>query len=450
MRLRIAAVAFAASLGFPAAASADIFAVVEVAAPAPRTDTDIALINVGTGGKTPLPAGINTTVNELHPSITPDGRRLAFERRDPAAGTLRILLADLATGQSADLFNGFEAAADPPRSPAITSDGLKVATGAPFEHEAEAGATGAPGAFPRLVVTDAATFPAGPYARRRHALIFFPGSETGYTADPTFGGDNVAYRFVRGASPRGGIALDRFRGAGGITNDRISSSSLSYAHPSLASPGGVPTVLFDRRPMSDGGATLPGDIVFAGGTPGTLDDAAPIKLPAIVNSAQDESRPAFTSDGRYVVFVRRAASRERLYAWDSQTQTLVNAAGVDLGSIDLADLGNVSLYTRPVLDTSRVTSGGIVTFDPTIRTGIGILVQKVVGKRKLFGRTGPKLKLVGRVPLGTFAKGKGKVNWDLRVDGKKLKPGRYQVTVRAVTKKLAVRDFGRPRIIRVR
>jgi len=450
MRMRIAAVAFAAFLAIAPAAQADIFAVVEVAAPAPRADTDIALINVGTGGKTPLPAGINTTANEMHPSITPDARRLAFERRDPAGGTVRIVLADLVTGQTADLFSGFETAADPPRSPGITSDGLKVATGAAFEHEAEAGATGAPGAFPRLVVTDAATFPAGPYTRRRHALIFFPGSEAGYTADPAFAGDNVAYRFVRGASPRGGIALDRFRGSGGITNDRISSSTSSYAHPSLAAPGGVPTVLFDRRPMSDGGATLPGDIVFAGGMPATLDDAPPVRLPTIVNSAQDESRPAFTSDGRYVVFVRRTASRERLFAWDSQTQTLVNAAGVDLGSIDAGDLGNVSVYTRIVLDTSRVTNGGTVTFDPTTRTGIGILVQKVVGKRKLFGRTVPKLKMVGRVPLGTFAKGKGKVDWDLRVDGKRLKPGRYQVTVRAVTKKLAVRDFGRPQIIRVR
>lgn len=131
----------------------------------------------------------------------------------------------------------------------------------------------------------------------------------------------------------------------GTIASRVVSSTTSAAHPSVASPGGVATILFD------------------------------------------ESRPAFTSDGRCVAFVRHAESRDRLFAWDSQPQTLVNAIGVDL---------------------------------------------------------------VGRVPLGTFSKRPGKVRWDLRVGGKRLKPGRYQVTVRAVTKKLAVRDFGRPRILRLK
>jgi hypothetical protein len=59
------------------------------------------------------------------------------------------------------------------------------------------------------------------------------------------------------------------------------------------------------------------------------------------------------------------------------------------------------------------------------------------------------LKPLGRVPFGHFNKGHGKVHWDLRVNGKKLPKGTYQVTPRAVTKSLKIRDFGTPRIIHV-
>jgi hypothetical protein len=442
MRKRIAAAAFAAFLGMASAAQADIFAVVEVAAPAPRTDLDVALVNVNTGARVALPPAVNTTANELHPSVTPNARRLVFERRDPAAGTVRIVLVDLVTKQAADLFNGFEAAADPPRAPAISEDGLTVATAGAFR------VTDFPSSLPRLLMTDVSTFPAGPYARSTYTPpFFFPNANGGQTADPFFSGENIAFRFTRAASPRGGIA---FGTRTGTAARNVASATTSAAHPSVASPGGVATMLFDRRLMRDDGVSLQGDIVFTAGGVLTIDDEPPVKLPAIVSSTQDESRPAFTSDGRYVAFVRHVDSRDRLFAWDSQTQTLVNATGVDLGRIDVHDLGNVSVYTKTILDTSKITSNGTVTFDTTVGTGIGILVQKVVGKRKLFGRTVPKLKLVGRVPLGTFSKRPGKVRWDLRVDGKRLKRGRYQVTVRAVTTKLAVRDFGRPRIIRVK
>jgi Tol biopolymer transport system component len=53
---------------------------------------------------------VNTPADEDHPSISADGRRLAFERRAPAAGTDRIIAADLSTGQTLDLFDAIEAA----------------------------------------------------------------------------------------------------------------------------------------------------------------------------------------------------------------------------------------------------------------------------------------------------------------------------------------------------
>ena len=54
------------------------------------------------------------------------------------------------------------------------------------------------------------------------------------------------------------------------------------------------------------------------------------------------------------------------------------------------------------------------------------------------------------MPLGTFKKGRHAIRWNLKVNGHKLRPGRYLVTVRAVTPKVVVRELGRSRVIRVR
>jgi hypothetical protein len=169
-----------------------------------------------------------------------------------------------------------------------------------------------------------------------------------------------------------------------------------------------------------------------------------------IDTSQDETRPAFTPDGRYLAFVRTGTDgHDRLFAWDSETQTLVNSTGIDLGVIN-ADVGSPSLYVKPVFTLSSVSAAGLVSFGLLQPTGVGILVQRVVGHHKLFGHKVPTLKNVGRVPLGHFRKGHGKVKWNLRVNGKRLKPGAYQVTPRAVTAKGKFSDFGKPAIIRVR
>jgi hypothetical protein len=81
---------------------------------------------------------------------------------------------------------------------------------------------------------------------------------------------------------------------------------------------------------------------------------------------------------------------------------------------------------------------------------VGILVQRVVGHHKLFGRTVPTLKVVGHVPLGKFHKGRRHVHWNLRVNGHRLTHGTYQVTLRSLTPSTQIRDFGVPHLIRVR
>ena len=75
------------------------------------------------------------------------------------------------------------------------------------------------------------------------------------------------------------------------------------------------------------------------------------------------------------------------------------------------------------------------------RHGVGILVQRVHGHH---------LKSVGRVPLGTHAKGRLKLRWNLRVNGKPLHPGRYRITLRALDAHKRVLGLSTPTTIRIR
>ena len=83
-------------------------------------------------------------------------------------------------------------------------------------------------------------------------------------------------------------------------------------------------------------------------------------------------------------------------------------------------------------------------------SNIGIIVQKVVGRTRVLGHPAPKLRFVGRVPLGHFGKGRSHIRWDRRVNGRVLAPGEYQITTRSLTPKGGIRDLGRPVLIRLR
>ena len=70
------------------------------------------------------------------------------------------------------------------------------------------------------------------------------------------------------------------------------------------------------------------------------------------------------------------------------------------------------------------------TVSTTTRTQtIGIFVVRVTGKRKLLGRTVPRIKQVGRVPLGATRKGRNTFRWNGKVNGKRLKRGTYLLDV---------------------
>ena len=170
-------------------------------------------------------------------------------------------------------------------------------------------------------------------------------------------------------------------------------------------------------------------------------------LPPIVSCLRNETRPAFTPDGRYLGFIRDEANgHERVYVFDMQTQTLLDPGGADLGLVDAADTGNLSLYQKPVLLLATLPRVGALNLNLANPSTVGLLVQRVTGRHRLLGRLVPTLKPAGRIPLGHFRHGRHAVHWRPRG----LRPGLYQFTPRALTQSGRVRDLGTPRTFRIR
>ena len=437
MRTRLLALALGVALGIAAPARADIFAVAPVVAPG-HSDIDIGLLNLSTGTSLPLPAGVNTGAIENHPTISTDGHRLTFERRDLAGGTDRLIVADLVTDQMMDLFNAFDTATLHPTSPAINQDGDWVTTGS--------AGTGLHG----------------------RSLANFPNSVSALTNEQIFPGDTLvdptqtdpsqtspfAYRRIiplAGGRARGQLVVENVPGASGPVG--ASSAAFSVAHPSIAVSGGQRTIVYDVRSLDASGNPGQGDIGFCliflhNGNPCGLGQGV---LPPLVNSARDETRPAFTPDGRYIGFIRdEANAHERVFVFDTETQTLIDPDGTDLGLVATIDSGNLSLYERFVLKTTIIPQVGTTVASLLGTSPIGLFVQRVVGHHQLLGRPVPTLETVGRIPLGQFRRGRHTIHWRPVVNGHRLRPGLYQFTVRALSRTGKVRDLGTPRRLRIR
>jgi hypothetical protein len=266
---------------------------------------------------------------------------------------------------------------------------------------------------------------------------------SGTVQDVAAGGSFVAFQETRQGF-NGELVLLNVATRSSLPQARANAT---YANPALAATN--PTiVVFDQRQVTSTTVGT-GDIAFR---PATVSGfvGTPTVLPAIVSSEADESQPALTADERYLAFVRHGNGHDRLFLWDSQTQTLLNAQGVDLGALDSHDVGSVSLYSKAVFLASQINFQGVIDIRLTGPSGIGIVVQRILGRHGVLGKQAYKLGPAKRVPLGQFKKGRHSIRWNLRVNGHKLRPGRYLVTPRAVTPKVVVRELGRPRVIRVR
>jgi hypothetical protein len=190
----------------------------------------------------------------------------------------------------------------------------------------------------------------------------------------------------------------------------------------------------------------------------------PTAAPAAVNTSAPEQMPAWSPDDLKLGFVRTTASRRTLAVFDATPgiQSVVNPA-VDIsaeaptpqtrsfqsvwGGLSMAEAAPVdppppaAACNVACLSALRPPPGAPVlqpvALRPIVKTGsgpikIGIFIARVTGTRKLLGRTVPKLRVVGRVPLGRARKGTNRFRWDRRVAGKRLTRGTYLLTFRTL------------------
>jgi hypothetical protein len=80
---------------------------------------------------------------------------------------------------------------------------------------------------------------------------------------------------------------------------------------------------------------------------------------------------------------------------------------------------------------------------------MAILVQRITGIRHVHGKRVFKTRTIGRVPLGHHHRGSLKIRRDLKVDGHRLAPGKYLVTLRALDRHRTVLGRTNPAIVKV-
>ena len=179
--------------------------------------------------------------------------------------------------------------------------------------------------------------------------------------------------------------------------------------------------------------------------------------PAPITTTSPERMPAWSPDGIKLGFVRHADGQRKLGVFDATPgiQTVVNtpvAIGAEAPSPQTRAFQNV--YGGLSIANGPPASGPVVTCDShlpgaalqgqhrlqpitlTPRVGltttIGIFVVRVTGTRKLLGRSAPRLRVVGKVPLGTAKRGRNRFRWNGRVNGKHLRRGTYLLTYRSL------------------
>ena len=72
---------------------------------------------------------------------------------------------------------------------------------------------------------------------------------------------------------------------------------------------------------------------------------------------------------------------------------------------------------------------------PVTGTKVGILIARIIGTKRLLGRTVPRISVVGRVPLGAAKRGTNRFPWNGRVNGRRMPRGTYLLTFRSLNAK---------------
>lgn len=427
---------------------------------------EIGMLNVGTGQPISVPASVNTTADELHPALSPDGRYLVFMRTTlqpqlngnilpPAARSLVRL--DRTTGEITTL-RGSEGAGPAFRATGSTTRlawGIRPETRndqrqnllrfAPFTSGtigsvgSDMGSTS--GMPPGSLIETTHAQHAGSVIRYQPAsdipAQFFPGR---YMTVAAF--DQVTGAVLRSQAALHGDAVG-FHGFNEGHARTIGDAADPASHP-VARPG-------DNYVALHRGAGAAADIhSIAFPTESSTSPA-----PAAINTSAAERMPAWAPpNGNQLGFVRTANGRRLLGVFDL-TPGIQNPLNppTDIGPEAPTPQtrayqevwGGLSLAFGPlpsvptVTCTTCVTSGSLSKLVLVPRVSlttsgqqIGILVARVTGRRTLLGRRVPRIRVVGRVPLGRTKKGRNRFRWNGKVEGKRLKRGRYLLTYRTL------------------
>jgi len=178
--------------------------------------------------------------------------------------------------------------------------------------------------------------------------------------------------------------------------------------------------------------------------------------PAPITTTSPERLPAWSPDGIKLGFVRHSGGQRRLGIFDATPgiQTVVNtpvAIGAEAPTPQTRAFQNVyggmsiangPPSTGPVVicnstcmaKLAGASTGSPIRLTPRVgaRTSIGIFVVRVTGARTLLGRRTPRLRVVGKFPLGTAKRGRNRLRWNGRINGKKLRRGTYLLTYRTL------------------
>jgi WD40-like Beta Propeller Repeat len=403
----------------------------------------IGMVNVSTGAAISLPAGVNTAADEIHPTLSKDGRFLWFSRLQlqptpqgdvipPEAKSLVRL--DRNTGTVTTLATGI----GPPTYTDAGRPGLTVGKRATarsdstkFEYgtsEVIDPSTGnALGGVQRVALTANRLFPTDPIEEVTQAV----------------------FEWTAGAIGRSMLAVSAFNAQGVLTASSMRFESFGSGAQSAGQAGLASHPL--PRP-GDGHIVYQSKYgsqaqIFSFTFPNVPGAAAPTPI----SSGSYEGMPAWSPDlGKYLGFVRNQNGRRALLAFDTTPgiQDALNPP-LDLGAeaptpqlrlyqevFGGMSLANTTAVAIPTITcsgcASRTTTSTQLSPQLTSASLIGIFIARDKGTKSLFGRKVPSIAPVGRVPLGQAKKGRTSFEWDGKVDGKRLKAGRYLLTFRSL------------------
>ena len=382
------------------------------------------------------PPGVNSTLDEDDLALSGNGQRLFWKSLPPGVVETMDLgggnrqgafsLPELPPGQTGSIDGGF----------GVSPDGQRLAV--------------------------SLTLTTSPPPRRTGALLFsanpFPSGPFTLTATPFANDDRLQQQIVRAQV----LGRDPV-----VANDgRVAWFAAGRENGVVFGPS-AGTIVFSGI-HGEQPALRPGDntnvTVIEDGDLARIEfDGSPsrqlVSLPG-ASLAGDERFPQWTPDGRYLVWLALGPPIQALggelregtiKVYDTETQALV--ASRSLGRKERFSALAVA-QTLTVVAAFDVNLG-LERTDPTLSVRltspatVGILVQRVVGTRQLLGRRAPRLKLVGRVPLGRHGRGRTRIPWNGRVNGRELRPGRYQITMRRLVRNKVV-ELSEPVTVRIR